>query len=141
MHVSALLLNQLPYKLRDMGAPLISCDIGGSIFQNVLLDTGASINLLPTSICDKFNIYDLKPSTITLQFADRSIKHPKGILENVIVTVKGCKFPADFVVLEINFNGYFYDTLIIIGRLFLHTTKMNIDFSTVLRKFHVEINQ
>ncbi|CAA6664015.1 unnamed protein product [Spirodela intermedia] len=89
MHVSALLLNQLPYKLRDMGAPLISCDIGGSIFQNVLLDTGASINLLPTSICDKFNIYDLKPSTITLQFADRSIKHPKGILENVIVTVKG----------------------------------------------------
>ncbi|CAA7394541.1 unnamed protein product [Spirodela intermedia] len=84
MHASALLLNQLPYKLRDTGAPLISCDIGGFIFQNALLDTGASINLLPASICDKFNISDLKPSTVTLQFADRSIKHPKGILENVI---------------------------------------------------------
>ncbi|CAA7394772.1 unnamed protein product [Spirodela intermedia] len=84
MHVSTLLLNQLPYKLRDTGAPLISCDIGRSIFQNALLDTGASINLLPASICDKFNISDLKPSTVTLQFADRSIKHPKGILENVI---------------------------------------------------------
>ncbi|CAA7400123.1 unnamed protein product [Spirodela intermedia] len=90
MHASALLLNQLPYKLRDTG--------------NTLLDTSASINLLSVSICDKFNISDLKPSTVTLQFADRSIKHPKGILENVIVTVKGCKFPADFVVLEMDFN-------------------------------------
>ncbi|CAA6675038.1 unnamed protein product [Spirodela intermedia] len=114
MHASALLLNQLPYKLRDTSAPLISCDIGGFIFQNALLDTGASINLLPASICDKFNISDLKPSTVTLQFADRSIKHPKGILENVIVT--------------------FYDTPIILGRPFLHTAKMNIDFPTGIAK-------
>ncbi|CAA7410922.1 unnamed protein product [Spirodela intermedia] len=87
MHTSVLLLNRLPYKLKDTGAPLISCDIGGFIFQNALLDTGASINLLPTSICDKFNISDLKPSIVTLQFANRSIKHPKGILKNVIVIV------------------------------------------------------
>ncbi|CAA7395948.1 unnamed protein product [Spirodela intermedia] len=130
MHASALLLNQLSFKLRDIGAPLISCDISGSIFQNALLDTGANINLLPTSICDKFNISDLKPSTITLKFADRSIKHLKGILENVIVTVKGCKFLTDFVVLEMDFNRQFYDTPIILGRSFLHTAKMNIDFST-----------
>ncbi|CAA7399494.1 unnamed protein product [Spirodela intermedia] len=102
MHVSALLLNQLPYKLRDTGAPLISYDIGRFIFQNALLDTGASINLLPASICDKFNIFDLKPSTVTLQFTNRSIKHPKGILENVIVTVKRCKFSIDFVVLDLS---------------------------------------
>ncbi|CAA7407045.1 unnamed protein product [Spirodela intermedia] len=124
MHASALLLNQLPYKLRDTGAPLISCDIGGSIFQNALLGTGASINLLLASICEKFNISDLKPSTVTLQFADRSIKHSEGILENMIVTVKGCKFLADF----------FYDTPIILGRPFLHTTKMNIDFPTGITK-------
>ncbi|CAA6659262.1 unnamed protein product [Spirodela intermedia] len=120
MHASALLLNQLPYKLRDTG--------------NALLDTGASINLLPTSICDKFNISDLKPSTVTLQFADRSIKHPKGILENVIVIVKGCKFPANFVVLEMDFNRQFYDTPIILGRPFLHIAKMNIDFPIGIAK-------
>ncbi|CAA6670021.1 unnamed protein product [Spirodela intermedia] len=62
------------------------------------------------------------------------IKHPKGILENVIVTVKGCKFPVDFVVLEMDFNGQFYDTPIILGRSFLHTTKMNIDFPTGIAK-------
>ncbi|CAA6674292.1 unnamed protein product [Spirodela intermedia] len=134
MHASVLLLNQLSHKLRDTGAPLISCDIGGFIFQNVLLDIGASINLLPASICDKFNISDLKPSTVTLQFTDRSIKHPKGILENVIVTVKGCKFSADFVVLEMDFNGQFYDTPIILGRPFLHTEKMNIDFPIGIAK-------
>ncbi|CAA7399497.1 unnamed protein product [Spirodela intermedia] len=115
MHANALLLNQLPYKLRDTGAPLISCDIGRFIFQNTLLDIGANINLLPVSICDKFNIFDLKPSTVTLEFANRSIKHPKSILENMIVTIKGCKFPTDFVVLEIDFNGQFYDTRIILG--------------------------
>ncbi|CAA6674614.1 unnamed protein product [Spirodela intermedia] len=104
MHTIALLLNQLPYKLRDIGAPLISCDIGRFIFQNALLDSGASIHLLPVSICNKFIISDLKPSTVTLQFADRSIKHPKGILKNVIMIVKGCKFSVDFVVLEIDFN-------------------------------------
>ncbi|CAA7401843.1 unnamed protein product [Spirodela intermedia] len=134
MHASALLLNQLPFKLRDTGAPLTLCDIGGFIFQNALLDTSASINLLPASICDKFNISDLKPSTVTLQFADRSIKHPKGILENVIVTVKGYKFLADFVVLEMDFNGQFYDTPIILRRPFLHTAKMNIDFPTGIVK-------
>ncbi|CAA7394338.1 unnamed protein product [Spirodela intermedia] len=134
IHASALLLNQLPFKLRDIGAPLISCDIDGFIFQNALLDTGASINLLPTSICDKFNISDLKPCTVTLQFANRSIKHPKGILENVIVTIKGCKFLTDFVVLKIDFNGKFYDTPIILGRPFLHTAKMNIDFLTGIAK-------
>ncbi|CAA6664436.1 unnamed protein product [Spirodela intermedia] len=57
-----------------------------------------------------------------------------SILENVIVTVKGCKFPADFVVLEMDFNGQFYDTPIILGRPFLHTAKMNIDFPTGIAK-------
>ncbi|CAA7395941.1 unnamed protein product [Spirodela intermedia] len=71
--------------------------------------------------------------TIGFQHGE-SIKHPKGILENVIVTVKGCKFPADFVVLEMDFNGQFYDTPIILGRPFLHTAKMNIDFPTGIAK-------
>ncbi|CAA7409164.1 unnamed protein product [Spirodela intermedia] len=138
MHASALLLNQLPYKLRDTSAPLISCDIGGSIFQNALLDTGVSINLLSTSICDKFNITDLKPSIVTLQFVDRSIKHPKGIVEDVIVIVIGYKFPTDFVVLEIDFNGQFDNTPIILGRPFLYTLKMNIDFLIGITKISCE---
>ncbi|CAA7392266.1 unnamed protein product [Spirodela intermedia] len=57
-----------------------------------------------------------------------------SILENVIVTVKGCKFLADFVVLEMDLNGQFYDTPIILGRPFLHTAKMNIDFPTSIAK-------
>ncbi|CAA6658546.1 unnamed protein product [Spirodela intermedia] len=51
--------------------------------ENVLLDTSASINLLLISICDKFNISDLKNSTVTLQFADRSIKHPKDDFDDL----------------------------------------------------------
>ena len=48
--ISAVVMNHLPKKLKDPGAPLISCDIGGITFERALLDLGASVNLLPTFI-------------------------------------------------------------------------------------------
>ena len=55
-NVSAMVLNQLPRKLKDPGAPLISCDIGGVTFDKALLDLGVSVNLLPTFIYEQFDI-------------------------------------------------------------------------------------
>ena len=48
--VSAVLLNQLPKKMKDLGAPLISCVLGGVTFDKALLDLGANVNLLPTAL-------------------------------------------------------------------------------------------
>ena len=48
--VSDVLLNQLPQKMKDPGAPLISCVLGGVTFDKALLDLGASVNLLPTAL-------------------------------------------------------------------------------------------
>ena len=50
VEASAAILDQLPPKLKDPGAPLISCDMGRITFDKALLDIGASVNLLPTSI-------------------------------------------------------------------------------------------
>ncbi|KAL0412296.1 UNVERIFIED_CONTAM: hypothetical protein Slati_3819300 [Sesamum latifolium] len=44
----------------------------------------ASVNLMPYSIFEKFGMHELTPSTITLQLADRSIKYPRGIVEDVL---------------------------------------------------------
>jgi len=37
---------------------------------------------------------------VTLQLADRSVKIPRGILEDVLVQVDKFIFPVDFVVLD-----------------------------------------
>ena len=65
-----------------------------------LLDLGASVNLLPYSIYKQVGLGELKPTDITLSLADRLVKVPKGIVEDVIVKVNEFYFPADFVVLD-----------------------------------------
>ncbi|XP_075486381.1 uncharacterized protein LOC142525987 [Primulina tabacum] len=42
----------------------------------------------------------VKPTTISLQLADRSIKYPRGVIEDVLVKVDKFIFPVDFVVLD-----------------------------------------
>ena len=65
---------------------------------------------------------ELKPTNITLSLADRSIKIPKGIVEDVLVKVDKFYYPVDFVVLETEpiDNGSNH-LPIILGRPFLAT--------------------
>ena len=48
------------------------------------------MNLLSTSIYEKFRIGELKPTSIILQLTDRSVKIPHGLIENVLVRVDKC---------------------------------------------------
>ena len=41
-----------------------------------------------------------KPTNITLSLVDRSVKIPKGIVEDVLVKVDKFYYPVDFVVLD-----------------------------------------
>ena len=43
---------------------------------------------------------ELKPTNITLPLADRSVKIPKGIVEDVLVKVDNFYYPVDFLVLD-----------------------------------------
>ena len=65
---------------------------------------------------------ELKPTNITLSLADRSVKIPKGIVEDVLVKVEKFYYPVDFVVLDIEpiANGPNH-VPIILGRPFLAT--------------------
>ncbi|KAL0408751.1 UNVERIFIED_CONTAM: hypothetical protein Sradi_1809500 [Sesamum radiatum] len=81
---SAILQNKLPPKLKDPGSFSIPCIIGNIDFDKVLCDLGASVNLMPYSIFEKLGMHELAPSIITLQLADRSIKYPRGIAEDVL---------------------------------------------------------
>ena len=59
--VSSILLHEIPQKKTDPGALLITSDIGGMKFSRSLLDSGASVNLLPKALYDKFKFGELEP--------------------------------------------------------------------------------
>ncbi|RDY01490.1 hypothetical protein CR513_15177, partial [Mucuna pruriens] len=56
--------------------------------SNAMLDLGASINVMPTSIYKSLN------------FANRSVVQPLGVLEDVLVQVNELIFATDFYVLD-----------------------------------------
>ena len=75
-------------------------NIGGTCIERALLDLRANVNLLPYSVYKQLRLGELKPTTITLSLADRSVKIPKGIVEDVLVKVDKLYYPVDFVVLD-----------------------------------------
>ncbi|RVW72905.1 hypothetical protein CK203_056353 [Vitis vinifera] len=80
--------------------------IGGKVVEKALLDLGASVNLLPYSVYKQLGLGELKPTSITLSLADRSVKIPRGIIEDVLVQVDNFYYPVDFVVLNLTpLNG------------------------------------
>lgn len=71
---------------------------------------------------------ELKETLVVLQLANRSVKTPQGVLEDVIVDIKGCCFPVDFLILDIPIRDDMCHAPIILGRPFLSTAKANIDY-------------
>ncbi|GJT21103.1 reverse transcriptase domain-containing protein [Tanacetum coccineum] len=63
-HCSAVILNKLPEKLGDPGKFLIPCDFPGMDECLALADLGASINLMPLSVCKKLSLPELTPTFV-----------------------------------------------------------------------------
>ncbi|XP_058189383.1 uncharacterized protein LOC131306969 [Rhododendron vialii] len=98
--VSSLFQSTLLPKYNDPGCPTISITIGGKVVEKALLDLGTSVNLLPFSVYQQLGLGEMKPTRVTLQLADRSIRVPKGMVEDVLVQVDQFVYPVDFVVLD-----------------------------------------
>ncbi|GJX13305.1 reverse transcriptase domain-containing protein [Tanacetum coccineum] len=121
---SAMLLKKLPEKLGDPGKFLIPCNFPGMDVCHALADLGASINLMPLSFWKKLSLPELTPTRMTLELADRSITHPKGLAEDVYVKVGKFHFPTDFVVVDFEADPR---VPLILGRSFLRTGRALID--------------
>ncbi|KAK4567385.1 hypothetical protein RGQ29_003257, partial [Quercus rubra] len=121
---SAVLQKKLTPKLKDPGSFTIPCTIGKSYFDRALCDLGASINLMPLFVFRKLGLGEVKPTTISLQLADRSIKYPRGVIEDILVKVDKFIFPDDFIVLDMDEDE---EIPLILGRPFLATGRTLID--------------
>jgi hypothetical protein len=99
--VSAILQCKLLLKYKDPGCPTITCMIRVTQIERALLNLGVSVNLLPYLVYLQLGLGELKPTSMTLQLADRSVKVPREIVEDVLIKVDKFYFPVDFIVLDI----------------------------------------
>ncbi|XP_058192106.1 uncharacterized protein LOC131309500 [Rhododendron vialii] len=121
--VSQIFQTDLAPKYKDPGCPTIAITIGGKRVEQALLDLGASVNLLPYSVYQELGLGEMKPTRVTLQLADRSVRIPRGMVEDVLVQVDQFVYPVDFVVLDTcPTSSSPLSTPVILGRPFLATS-------------------
>nr|GEX99861.1 reverse transcriptase domain-containing protein [Tanacetum cinerariifolium] len=121
---STMLLKKLPEKLEDPGKFLIPCDFPEMEVSHALADLGASINLMPLLIWKKLSLPELTLTRMTIELADRSITHLKGVAEDVFVKVGKFYFLTDFMVVDFEADPR---VPLVSGRSFLRTVRALID--------------
>ena len=104
-NISSIMMNSLLIKKRDPRAPMTMSEIGGMTFTRSLLDTGASINILPKAVFDRHHVGELHPFLRELCLADGLVRKPHDIVEDVIVRIKGYYFLVDFLVVYEDHEG------------------------------------
>ncbi|XP_021840337.1 uncharacterized protein [Spinacia oleracea] len=124
MEVSAIIQNKLLEKHSDPGSFSIPVKIGDLELKNALCDLGASVSLMPLSMAQRLNVWRMKPTRMSLQLADRSVRTPLGVLEDVPVQVGRVFVPCDFVIMEMEEDS---KVPLILGRPFLSTAGVVID--------------
>ncbi|XP_039135705.1 uncharacterized protein LOC120273124 [Dioscorea cayenensis subsp. rotundata] len=99
---SAMIQRMLPKKLTDPGSFIIPCVIREGMQEKALADSGTSINVMPYKLFLKLGFEDMRPIRMTIQLADRSIKKPHGVVEDVLVRIDKFIIPVDFVILNVD---------------------------------------
>ncbi|XP_076905457.1 uncharacterized protein LOC143561214 [Bidens hawaiensis] len=132
---SAILQNKLPKKMPDPRCFTIPCLTGNLFVSNALADLRASINLIPYMVFFKLGLGEHTPTRMSIQLANRSVKYPRGIVENMLVKIDKFVFPFDFVILDMDEDNFVPLTL---GRPFLATARALIDVCTCKLTLRVE---
>ncbi|GJS56152.1 retrovirus-related pol polyprotein from transposon TNT 1-94, partial [Tanacetum coccineum] len=70
------------------------------IFSNALVDLGASVSVMPLSNYLNLGLGELAHTRLTVELANRTVKYPKGIAENVLVGIDKFTFQVDFIILD-----------------------------------------
>ncbi|GKD54329.1 RNA-directed DNA polymerase, eukaryota, partial [Tanacetum coccineum] len=114
----------LPQKEKDIESFTLPCFIHNDCFDKSLVDLGASVSVMPFSTYTNLGLGILSHIRLTIELADRIIKQPSGIAENVLVRIGKFIFPIDFIILDIPKDD---NVPLILGRLY-HASKDNDDY-------------
>ncbi|GJY99975.1 putative reverse transcriptase domain-containing protein [Tanacetum coccineum] len=116
--------NSIPRKEKDPGSFTLPCFINNVCFDNALVDLGASVSVMPLLTYLNLGLGELAHTKLTVELADRIVKYPKGIAENVLVGIGKFVFPVDFIILDMPED---IKVPLILGRPFLSTARAKID--------------
>ncbi|GJW85682.1 hypothetical protein Tco_0158827 [Tanacetum coccineum] len=116
--------NFIPRKEKDPGSFTLSCFINNIFFDNALVDLGASVSVMPLSTYLNLGLGELAHTKLTVELVDRTVKYPKGIAENVLVSIGKFVFPVDFIILDMPED---IKVPLILERPFLSTARAKID--------------
>ncbi|CAM8914138.1 unnamed protein product [Rhodiola kirilowii] len=116
-----------PERDKDPGAFTVTCGIGETQIHKCLVDLGAAVNAMPSSLYYLLGLGPLKPPRSNIELGDKSCIRPVGVLEDVILHVGELVVAADFYVIQTGETSEDDPPTIILGRPFLYTTKARID--------------
>ena len=132
---NAIIQKSLPQKSKDLRSFTIPVIIRLLLVGKALLDLGADIHLMPLSMLRRIGDLEVRPTRMTLQLANRSMKYPYGVAEDVLVKVDKFMFPVDFVVMDIEEDT---EVPLILGRPFMKMAKVIIDVDDGKLKVRVQ---
>ncbi|GJR85960.1 zinc finger, CCHC-type containing protein [Tanacetum coccineum] len=92
--------DSLPQKEKDPESFTLPYYINNVCFEKTLADLGASVSVMPFLTYTNLGLGELAHTKLTLELADRTVKHPKGITKNVLVGIGKFVFPVDFIILD-----------------------------------------
>ncbi|GKA11384.1 hypothetical protein Tco_0690817 [Tanacetum coccineum] len=116
--------NTIPRKEKDPGSFTLPCFINDVCFDNALVDLGASISFMPLSTYLNLGLGKLAHTRLIVELADKTVKYPKRIVENVLVEIGKFTFPVDFIILDMPED---INVPLILRRSFLFTARSKID--------------
>ncbi|GJU05528.1 retrovirus-related pol polyprotein from transposon TNT 1-94 [Tanacetum coccineum] len=116
--------NTIPRKEKDLGSFTLPCFINDVCFDNALVDLGVSVSVMPLSTYLNLGLGELDHTRLIVELADRTVKYPKEIAENVLVGIGKFTFPIDFILLDMLKD---IKVPLILGRPFLSTARAKID--------------
>nr|GEV21613.1 hypothetical protein [Tanacetum cinerariifolium] len=116
--------NSLPRKEKDPGSFTLPCYINNVCLEKALVDLGASVSVMPLSTYLNLGLGELAHTKLTVGLIDKTVKHPKGIAENVLVGIGKFVFPIDFIILDMPKD---VNVPLILERPFLSTAHAKVD--------------
>ncbi|GJU52041.1 putative reverse transcriptase domain-containing protein [Tanacetum coccineum] len=116
--------NTIPRKEKDPGSFTLPCYINNVCFDNALVDLGASVSVMPLLTYLNLGLGELAHTKLTVELEDRTVKYPKGIVENILVGIGKFTFPVDFIILDMPED---IKVPLILERPFLSTARAKID--------------
>ncbi|XP_033139158.1 uncharacterized protein LOC117130381 [Brassica rapa] len=113
-------------KIESQGMFTLPCNLGKFTFDDALVDSGASVNVISMKMMKSLGIESMEPNTSSLQFGDSSSTTPIGLIKDFPLKIGACTIPIDLTVLKMATEKR---VPLILGTPFFTTVGACIDFA------------